>query len=115
MTAARLHRLVLEEALTGADTRGAGPDEVLNIGGEVSGPVPDGGIVVTVRPVTEAVKVVENGLVMGSLDRDRLLEAVLPLAIHRSTLRAILAQVDHDPIDLPAEVAARGGQVVAAH
>ncbi len=114
MTPARLHRHVLEEALRGADTRGGGRDEVINIGGEVSGPVPAGGIVVVVRPVTEAVKVVEGERVVGSLDRDRLLEAALPLAIHRSTLRAILAEVDHDPIDLPAEVAARGGQVVAA-
>lgn len=116
MTPAILPRSVLEEALEkGGATADQEEDQVIMVGGEVRGPVPEGGITVTIEPVTEAVKVIEGDRVVGSLDRDTLAEPVLPLAIHGSTLRAILAEVHEDPIDLPGEVKARGGRISIAH
>lgn len=113
MIPARLPRQILEQALDeGQGGGGEAGGEVIMLGGEVSKQVPAGGIVVTTRPVTEAVKIVDGDRLVGSLDRSHLVETILPLAIHRSTLTAILAEVRQDSIDLPAEVAARGGRVV---
>jgi 2-C-methyl-D-erythritol 4-phosphate cytidylyltransferase len=114
MTQARLSRALLESALSEAAKAGEGRDTFIAVGGKVLGTIPQGGIVVTAEPVTEAVKVVAGDRLVGALDRDDLAELVLPLAIHGSTLRRILEETDADPIDLPREVAARGGRVIPA-
>ena len=46
--------------------------------------------VVTTRPVSEAVKVVEDGLVVGDVDRATLVAVTLPILIDLSTMRTLL-------------------------
>lgn len=78
------------------------------------GPVLQEGVaaVVSVRPVSEAVKVVEEGWVVGSLDRSTLVLITLPILIDRSVLSGVLsvvtAQVWVNPIQ---EIVDAGGVV----
>ena len=76
------------------------------------GPAPAGGILVSTRAVTEAVKLVAGGRVTMSLDREHLAEVVLPVILSRSTLVEILAAGSEDPVDVVSRVAGRGGAVV---
>lgn len=68
-------------------------EEVLQEGAEA---------VVTTRAVSEAVKVVEGGQVVGSVDRASLVTVALPIMIALPTMRKLLAgpEVDHwmDPV-----------------
>ncbi len=69
--------------------------------------------VVSVRPVSEAVKVVDDSWVVGSLDRSTLVSVTLPILISRSTLATLLsatAEVLMDPIR---EIMSAGGSVRA--
>ena len=47
--------------------------------------------VATVRSVSEAVKVVEDGWVVGSMDRSTLVSITLPILINRSVLAGMLS------------------------
>lgn len=68
--------------------------------------------VATVRPVSEAVKVVEDGWVVGSLDRTALVSITLPIIVDRSALSRLLsvpgANMTVDPIQ---ELIKAGGAV----
>ena len=50
--------------------------------------------VVTTRAVSEAVKVMKDGLVVGDVDRDSLVTVTLPILIDLSTLRKLLTGPD---------------------
>ena len=52
---------------------------------------------VTTRAVSEAVKVVEDGLVVGDVDRASLVTVTLPVLIDLSTMRRLLAGPEVDP------------------
>lgn len=68
--------------------------------------------VATVRSVSEAVKVVDDGWVVGSMDRSTLVSIILPVLINRSVLAALLADAGLagwvDPIQ---EIVSAGGTV----
>jgi 2-C-methyl-D-erythritol 4-phosphate cytidylyltransferase len=76
-----------------------------------SGAPPRGGILVSTKPVTEAVKVVDGLRITGSVDRSDLVEVVVPVVLDRATLVRVLAG-SGDPVDVVAGVAACGGPVV---
>lgn len=52
---------------------------------------PTGGVMATARPVTDALKRVEDGRIVGSVDRDQLFRAGLPLGLSRRDLALRLA------------------------
>ncbi len=68
--------------------------------------------VVSARPVSEAVKVVEGDWVEGSLDRSELISVILPILVGREVLSGILSapatQAWIDPIE---EAIGGGGKV----
>ena len=67
---------------------------------------------VSVLPVSEAVKVVEEGWVVGSLPRSEVVSITLPILIDRAVLaRMISSPTLADRIDLVEEVLAAGGKV----
>ena len=65
--------------------------------------------VVSVRPVSEAVKVVEAGWVTGSLDRSGLVSVAPPILIDRKALAAILSDPSEDDRINPIEAVIAGG------
>ena len=68
--------------------------------------------VVSGRPVSEAVKLVEAGWVAGSLDRSGLVSIVPPILIDREVLAAVLSDPSEDDwIDPIEAVIAAGGKV----
>ena len=68
--------------------------------------------VVSGRPVSEAVKLVEGGWVAGSLDRSGLVSIVPPILINREVLDGVLADLSEDGwIDPVEAVIAAGGKV----
>ena len=70
--------------------------------------------VVTTRAVSEAVKVVEDGLVVGGVDRASLVTVTLPVLIDLSTLRKVLAGSDVDRwLDPVRAIVGAGGAVRA--
>ena len=68
--------------------------------------------VVSTRPVSEAVKVVEAGWVAGSLDRSGLVSIAPPILIDREALGGVLSGLsEEDWIDPIEAVAAGAGKV----
>ena len=68
--------------------------------------------VVSGRPVSEAVKLVEAGWVAGSLDRSGLVSIVPPILIDREVLTGVLSDLSEDDwIDPIEAVIAGGGKV----
>ena len=68
--------------------------------------------VVSGRPVSEAVKLVEGGWVAGSLDRSGLVSIVPPILIDREVLAGVLSDLSEDEwIDPVEAVIAAGGKV----
>lgn len=69
-------------------------------------------VVVSGRPVSEAVKLVEAGWVAGSLDRSGLVSIVPPILIDREVLDGVLSDLSQDDwIDPVEAVIAAGGKV----
>ena len=63
-------------------------------------------LVVSVRPVGDALKLVENGLVIGEVDRSEVVELSTPFAFRTKRAQAVLAvQTGEGPIDLLAVLA----------
>lgn len=105
----QVERRRLEEAAAGSRQRVVITDRP---GHHPSGAPPRGGILVSTRPVDEAVKLVDGLRIAGSVDRSDLVEVVVPVVLDRDTLARILAG-SGDPVDVIAGVASCGGQVVA--
>ncbi len=103
--------LVERERLTGL----AGPVMILAPGQALEGvdTSPGEGVCVAIRPVAEAMKRVGSGWVKESLDREELVEPVLPMILSESALAMVLASSSHDPLDLLETVAGLGVPVTA--
>ena len=106
-----ISRTTLVEALHSSDSA------VVSIGGDTSPELidllPEDGLLATAVPVTEATKVVADGIIVRSVDRGSLVQVGVPMLIHRSTLLAVLKEQSGEAVDLALAVARRGGRVVA--